>query len=227
MAEVVCKMVNDVLELMMRGRYAHVRQLESTDCGTAALATVALHHRVPIDLRTLNDRVGTNCDGTDFLGLVRAAEQLGFLTRAVRGPFEALPEVPLPAIAHVENETGLGHFVVLHEADLDSVVVADPAAQVERLSKERFCRSWTGCLLILQRDRGAVSAETAPRTAADFLGRVRRMIDFARFAFPLRIRSGGHTAKPLQPTFLPRGIGRGCFADLPLLGKCFHDAPFV
>jgi ATP-binding cassette subfamily B protein len=152
----------------MPGRFAHVRQLSSSDCGTAALATVAAHHRVPIDLGALWRHAGTGCDGTNLLGLARAAGELGFSTRAVRGPFEALSDLPLPAIAHVENELGLGHFVVLHQADADSVVVADPAAYVKRLSKEHFCRTWTGCLLILERDHHA--REKASRSISRLVG---------------------------------------------------------
>ena len=137
----------------MRGRhYAHVRQHDLCDCGAAALATVALHHSVPIDFRQLRCDAGTDRNGTNFLGIARAAEGIGFSARAVRGPFEALEDVPLPAIAHTEDEFGLGHFIVLHRADQRSVVIADPAAQVKRLSRDRFCRTWTGCLLILQRE---------------------------------------------------------------------------
>ena len=34
----------------MSGRYAFVRQNDQSDCGAAALATVARHHRRPIGL---------------------------------------------------------------------------------------------------------------------------------------------------------------------------------
>jgi ATP-binding cassette subfamily B protein len=175
----------------MLSRYAHVRQLELCDCGTAALATVALHHRVPTDLLQLRRPAGTGSEGTNFQDLVRAARELGFSARAVRGPFEALPQVPLPSIAHTENETGLGHFVVLHQVDANSVIVADPAAHVERLSKEQFCRAWTGCLLILQRDRAPGLDEIVSRATAAFRDRVKRSIDFARFAVSSRTLSGG------------------------------------
>ena len=148
----------------MHGRYAHVRQHDPCDCGAAALATVALHHAVPIDFRQLRFHAGTDRNGTNFLGLVRAAQTIGFSARAVRGPFESLAEVPLPAIAHTEDEFGLGHFVVLHRADANSVVVADPAAQVMRLSKDLFCSTWTGCVLILQKARHS-DANTPARSS--------------------------------------------------------------
>jgi ATP-binding cassette subfamily B protein len=113
---------------------------------------VAIHHRRPITLERLRDLTGTDRAGASLLGLLRAAEGLGFSARGVKGEYPALAEVPLPAIAHVRGEDGAGHFVVLHRAGRRRVVVADPAHGVERLTRAEFCRRWTGYLLILVPD---------------------------------------------------------------------------
>jgi hypothetical protein len=60
--------------------------------------------------------------------------------------------VPLPAIAHFNEEGGLGHFVVLYHVKKHTVVVGDPARGVEKLSRDAFCRRWTGNLLLLVPD---------------------------------------------------------------------------
>ncbi len=67
-------------------RYACVRQRDLADCGAACLATVALHHRRPLALERLRDLTGTDRAGTNLLGLLKAAEQLGFSARGVKGP---------------------------------------------------------------------------------------------------------------------------------------------
>jgi len=133
-------------------RYACVRQADQSDCGAAALATVCRHYRRPLPLQQMRDLAGTDRVGTNLLGLVQAAERLGFTARAVKGPFDALAGVPLPAIAHVRTSEGLGHFVVLHRVWPDRVVVADPARGVETLSREAFTAAWTGYLLLLTPD---------------------------------------------------------------------------
>jgi ATP-binding cassette subfamily B protein len=130
-------------------RYACVRQNDQSDCGAAALATVSLHHRRPVGLQQLRDLAGTDRAGTNLLGLVRAAEKLGFSARAVKGPYEALAQVPLPAVAHVRTADGLGHFVVLHKVKAGAVVVADPARGVQTLPRAEFQGRWTGNLLLL------------------------------------------------------------------------------
>src|SRR4051794_20073796 len=108
-------------------RYVLVRQNDQSDCGAAALATVALHHGRPAGLEQMRDLTGTDRTGASLLGLMRAAERLGFAARAVRAPYEALMEAPMPAIAHLRvGDDGAGHFVVVHQAGRDRVVVADP-----------------------------------------------------------------------------------------------------
>jgi ATP-binding cassette, subfamily C, bacteriocin exporter len=117
---------------MLRRRYACVRQADQSDCGPAALATVALHYRVRVGREQLRDLSGTDRVGTTLLGLRKAGERLGFSCRAVKGPYEALANIPLPAIAHTRTAEGAGHYVVLHRVGARRAVVADPARGIER-----------------------------------------------------------------------------------------------
>jgi ATP-binding cassette subfamily B protein len=130
-------------------RYPLVRQNDGRDCGAAALATVALYHRLPAGLEQIRDLAGTDRVGTNLLGMAQAAEKLGFAAKAVKGPYEALANVSLPAIAHVKTEDGPGHFVVLYRATKSSVVIADPGRGLRKLSRDDFGQQWTGRLLLL------------------------------------------------------------------------------
>src|SRR5262249_42045676 len=130
-------------------KYACVRQRDLVDCGAAALATVALHYRRPIGLEQVRDLAGTDRIGTNLLGLLKAAERLGFSAKGVKGSYDALALAPLPAIAHIKNDEGRGHFVVLHRVQKSGVVVADPGRGVEKQSRDEFCQRWTGNLLVL------------------------------------------------------------------------------
>jgi len=154
-------------------KYVCVRQHDRSDCGAAALATVAVYYRRTIGLERMRDLAGTDRTGTNLLGLLQAAEKVGFLAKAVKGPYEALPRVPLPAIAHVTTEEGLGHFVVLHRVRKGTVLVADPAYGIQKLSRAEFCRRWTNYLLVVVpgQDRSASAPGEAPdRPWRRFLG---------------------------------------------------------
>src|SRR6516162_5027993 len=54
----------------MLRRYACIRQTDQSDCGAAALATVALHYRRPLGLQQLRELAGT-----EALAAVEAGEQ--------------------------------------------------------------------------------------------------------------------------------------------------------
>jgi ATP-binding cassette subfamily B protein len=135
--------------IYMFRRYVCVRQGDQSDCGPAALSTVALHHGLRISRERLREVTGTDRVGTNLLGLLKGGEKLGLTGRAVKGDFAGLSTVPLPAIAHVKTPEGLGHYVVVHRVVRDAVIVADPAAGVERRSKDAFCAAWTGYALVL------------------------------------------------------------------------------
>jgi ATP-binding cassette subfamily B protein len=148
-------------------KYACVLQHDQSDCGAAALATVALHYRRPLGLEQMRDLAGTDRIGTNLLGLLQAAEKLGFSAKGAKGSYDALGRAPVPAIAHVKTDEGLGHFVVLHRVRKQGVVVADPGRGIQNLPRDEFCRRWTGYLLLLVPDPQAprtvtVAAPTSP-----------------------------------------------------------------
>ena len=133
-------------------RFHCVRQMDGSDCGAAALATIARHYGRQFGLQEMRDLAGTDRVGTNLQGLLQAAERIGFAAKAVKGPYAALVKAPLPAVAHVKTPQGCGHFVVLYRAGKKSVVIADPAKGIETLTREEFARRWTGYLLLLAPD---------------------------------------------------------------------------
>jgi ATP-binding cassette subfamily B protein len=130
-------------------RYACVRQNDQSDCGPACLAAVSLHHGRAVRLEQMRELAGTDRIGTNLLGMLQAAERMGFMAKAVKGNYDVLPKAPLPAIAHVRTPEGLGHFVVLHRVGKAGVVIADPAKGIVKMSAAEFKATWTGYLLLL------------------------------------------------------------------------------
>ena len=130
-------------------RFACVKQNDQSDCGPACLAAISLHYGRPVRLQQMRDLAGTDRIGTNLLGMVQAAERMGFMAKAVKGNFDVLPKAPLPAIAHVRTKEGLGHFVVLHQVKKNAVVIADPARGIVKQSAAEFKTMWTGYLILL------------------------------------------------------------------------------
>ena len=101
----------------------------------------------------LRSLTGTNQQGSTALGLIEAARQLGFSAKGVKGPPDALPTLPLPAIAHCLIEKKLLHYVVLVRWTPRSARVMDPAVgRIEQWSHAKFISVWTGVLILLAPD---------------------------------------------------------------------------
>jgi ATP-binding cassette, subfamily C, bacteriocin exporter len=129
--------------------FTALRQRRGNDCGLAALATVAAHHGRNIDYEDLVRNVPLDVRGTSLLALSQAAHRLEFSTQGVKGAYEAISMVTLPAIAHLRGRLRGGHFVVIHRWTASYVILADPSVGVRKLSRATFCRLWTGYLLII------------------------------------------------------------------------------
>lgn len=126
------------------------KQRDITDCGAACLRFIGAHYRREVPVARLRQLAGTNQRGSTALGLVEAARQLGFTAKGVKGPAEALPTVPLPAIAHCLIDQKLLHYVVLVEWTPKHARVMDPViGRVEKWSHERFKAVWTGVLILV------------------------------------------------------------------------------
>ena len=131
-------------------RFYCIKQHDITDCGAACLATVSRQYGLSTSITKIREVAGTDKQGTNAHGMVKAAEQLGFTAKAVKGNQEAFfSEFPLPAIAHVVVDGTLLHYVVIHKITKDQVVIADPAKGIVKKAPEEFFKEWTGILILL------------------------------------------------------------------------------
>lgn len=70
-------------------RYYCVKQHDITDCGAACLATIAKQNGYKIPISKIREIAGTDKQGTNAFGMIKAAEQLGFSAKAVKGDQKA------------------------------------------------------------------------------------------------------------------------------------------
>lgn len=142
-------------------RYYCVKQHDITDCGAACLATICKQNDYKIGITRIREVAGTDKQGTNVYGIIKAAEILGFSAKGVKGDKEAFfSEFPLPCIAHVIMDGNLLHYVVIHKITKKQVVIADPGAGIVKLTPEEFFGDvhkegkppkyqWSGVLILL------------------------------------------------------------------------------
>lgn len=151
-----------------------IKQRDITDCGAACLASVGEHYKLKMPIARIRQIAGTDQKGTNALGVIRAAEQLGFAAKGVKGNVDALTKIPLPAIAHVVVKEVLQHYVVIYSVTKGYVKYMDPGdGRMYNVSIEDFAKIWTGVLILLV-------------PSDDFVAKNEKISNIARFFYLLK-----------------------------------------
>ena len=141
-------------------RYTFVKQHDITDCAAACMAMVCLHYKKETTITRLRDIMGTDIKGTNLIGLSKCAQELGFVSQAIKVDKEGfLSDYTLPAIANIVTKEGLSHFVVIFKITKKYVVYGDPAKDLMRVEIDEFYRNFTGSLLLLKPNNEFVSGK--------------------------------------------------------------------
>lgn len=128
-----------------------IKQHDIKDCGAACLASVASHYGLKMPIAKIRQICHTDTRGTNVLGMVQGLEKMGFNAKGVKGGADALPEIPLPAIAHIIVQGQLHHYVVIYSVKKDKITVMDPAyGKMQEYSLQEFSGTWTGVLILLE-----------------------------------------------------------------------------
>ena len=141
----------------MKYNRIYVPQIDEKDCGIACLAMVLKKYGAVVSLAKLRYLAKTTLEGTSALGIVRAAEQLGLLTHAVKAD-ETLfdtDELHFPFIVHMVKNNSLLHYCIVLKNLPNYIVIADPDPKVgiQRISKEIFFNEWTGIAIFFSKSR--------------------------------------------------------------------------
>lgn len=127
-----------------------VKQRDITDCGAACLASIASHYKLDLPVARIRQFAGTDKKGTNVLGMVEAAQKLGFEAKGVKGSFDSLFKIPTPAVAHLVVKGILQHYVVIYKVNKKFIEVMDPIdGQLHRKDHASFKEEWTGALVLL------------------------------------------------------------------------------
>ncbi|MEH6304181.1 peptidase domain-containing ABC transporter [Olivibacter sp. CPCC 100613] len=151
-----------------------IKQHDITDCGAACLVSISGFYNLKMPIAKIRALANTDQKGTNVLGMISAAQQLGFSAKGVKGTFDSLTKIPLPAIAHIVFKNGLHHYVVVYKLSKQYVQLMDPAdGKMHKVPLETFKDQWTGVLILL-----------APNE--NFRTGNERVSVFRRFAFLLK-----------------------------------------
>lgn len=124
-----------------------IMQEEITECGHACVAMISNFWGHYLDLYAIRNIRQPAQQGSTLADLNRLCEDLGFSTRALNVPLEAISAIKCPAILH----WNLNHFVVLKAVKRNGVIIHDPATGVRFCSTKTFSSAFTGIVLEIEK----------------------------------------------------------------------------
>ncbi|UTC66127.1 MULTISPECIES: peptidase domain-containing ABC transporter [unclassified Treponema] len=126
-----------------------ILQTNQADCGAACIANICRHYGKSIEIDKIREILTLNKNANSGLGIIHAAETLGFSCRGAVSDTKELPKnIPLPCIVHIArgNEN---LYLVVYRWDKKYVYLADPAMGYQKTDIEIFKKLWTGVFFII------------------------------------------------------------------------------
>lgn len=128
-----------MLQLLIKRKFPHIRQLDAMDCGPTCLKMIGAWYGKDLALSRLRECCAITKQGVSITGLTMAAEQMGFKTLAAQLSIDVLlQKKPLPAVLHWDHK----HFVVLYDMDPKKARISDPAVGNTTYSLQDLLQHW-------------------------------------------------------------------------------------
>jgi NHLM bacteriocin system ABC transporter peptidase/ATP-binding protein len=125
-----------------------VLQMESLECGAAALAIILGYHGRHEPLEQLRVRCGVGRDGAKVSNLLRAARSFGMQATAWSTEAAELPKLKMPFMVF----WNFNHFVVVEGFADGMAYLNDPASGRRQVRAEDFAAAFTGVVLTFEPD---------------------------------------------------------------------------
>ena len=117
-------------------------QHDSTDCGSACLASAIRYYGGEATIEKIRRLSGTSQSGTSMLGLYQAAQKCGLNAVGYEATVKDIASHKKIMILHITNANGYEHYVVDYGFEKGAFIIWDPAEGLKYLSENELDGIW-------------------------------------------------------------------------------------
>lgn len=141
----------------------YIRQYDEKDCGPTCLAMISQFYGKRVSIPRLREYAKTDRLGTNLYGLIQAGKRIGInLTGVQANTFNDLKEVQLPIMAHIINQQGYDHYIIIEKIKGDVLYIVDPAKGKYKLSNYEFSKLWTKIAVLVNKADNFTTENKSP-----------------------------------------------------------------
>lgn len=129
----------------------YIKQEGLRDCGVCCLFNIIRYYGGYINIEKLRQMTQTNENGTSIYNLVKAANELGFNSKAYRCGINDFHSLTFPIIAFIKlNE--FNHFVIVKSIGIDKINVFDPIRGDKVYEIDDFLNEWQNIIITFDKN---------------------------------------------------------------------------
>ncbi|RIO75647.1 cysteine peptidase family C39 domain-containing protein, partial [Staphylococcus gallinarum] len=146
----------------------YIQQYDESDCAPTCLAMISRFYGKKLPISKIREYAKTDKQGTNLYGMIEAGKRIGFDLEGFEVSYDDLEDFNYPLIAHVVNEKGFDHFVIVERKKEDYLFIVDPDKGRYKIKSSDFQKLWTNIILTIDKNENFESETDYPNTRQFF-----------------------------------------------------------